>query len=439
MDNIDVRLKRAASTIERAIAHDSAGRFQEALALFREALGEYTILLRSERAQHLAPTLQPNVQTYLHRAQQLQRILDEGASPRSARTAVCTTTATTTTGVRPSGGDQSGEDEELRRQMAETRLSKVPTVEWSDVVGHDEAKRELQMAVIAPIFRPELFGNKLLAPPIGVLLYGPPGTGKTQLARALANEWSKHQGCSFFNVSAASVISKWQGQSARGIKALFEEARSARPAIIFFDEVETLCVSRESESARAGAGQVVTELLNAMDGLDNEQTGLLVVGATNLPWAIDAAILRRFEARIYIPLPDEETRITHLRHHLAMTPHTLSDETILWIASVTGLYSGADLFSLVRCAVKRGLEQALCAHHYRLVDDPEGRFAYTPCAAHDQGAIAITAAQIDRDERIVQPPITRLDFEYALARVKPISSAEAILPYRRWTDEHGRG
>jgi vacuolar protein-sorting-associated protein 4 len=153
--------------------------------------------------------------------------------------------------------------------------------------------------VILPIKFPQLFQGKR-KPWRGILLYGPPGTGKSFLAKAVATEAAS----TFFSVASSDLVSKWLGESEKLVNNLFTMARQKRPSIVFIDEVDSLCSARgdtESESAR----RIKTEFLIQMDGVGADMDGILVLGATNLPWGLDKAILRRFERRVYIPLPEE--------------------------------------------------------------------------------------------------------------------------------------
>jgi len=224
--------------------------------------------------------------------------------------------------------DHDAEKKKLRGALSGAIVSEKPNVKWEDVAGLENAKESLKETVILPTRFPQLFTGKRV-PFKGILLYGPPGTGKSYLAKAVATEADS----TFFSVSSADLISKWQGESERLVRNLFEMARESPggKAIIFIDEVDSLCGSRsegESDSAR----RVKTEFLVQMDGVGKTEGQVLVLGATNVPWELDAAIRRRFEKRVYIPLPEAEARAFMCRLHLGDTPNELTLFSMTFIA-----------------------------------------------------------------------------------------------------------
>jgi vacuolar protein-sorting-associated protein 4 len=180
----------------------------------------------------------------------------------------------------------------------------------------------------------------------GILLYGPPGTGKSFLAKACATEAEG----TFFAVSSADLVSKWLGESERLVKQLFKMAREARPAIIFIDEIDSLCGSR-SEGENETSRRVKTEFLVQMQGVGNDMEGVLVLGATNVPWELDAAIRRRFEKRIYIPLPDIHARTAMFKLRLGKTPNCLTEDDFFELGKATEGYSGSDVTIVVKEAM----------------------------------------------------------------------------------------
>lgn len=199
-------------------------------------------------------------------------------------------------------------------------VKEKPNVKWSDVAGLEQAKASLQEAVLLPIKFPQFFTEER-KPWRGILLYGPPGTGKSYLAKACATEVDS----TFFSVSSSDLNSKWRGESERLVKTLFQMAREHKPSIIFIDEIDSLCTAR-SEGQDESSRRVLTEFLVQMNGVGKDQDGVLVLGATNCPWELDSAIRRRFEKRIYIPLPDPVARKVQFQIRLGNTPNSLTDE-----------------------------------------------------------------------------------------------------------------
>ncbi|KAJ3045252.1 Katanin p60 ATPase-containing subunit A-like 2 [Rhizophlyctis rosea] len=193
-----------------------------------------------------------------------------------------------------------------------------PMVRWTDIAGLDKTKRLVKEAVVYPTKFPQLFTG-ILTPWKGLLLYGPPGTGKTMLAKAVATECKT----TFFNISASSIVSKWRGDSEKLVRVLFELARYHAPSTIFLDELEAIMSQRTSDGAEhEGSRRMKTELLIQMDGLAKTSDHVFLLAASNLPWDLDIAMLRRLEKRILVDLPDIQARQAMFEQNL---PRGLKD------------------------------------------------------------------------------------------------------------------
>ena len=236
-----------------------------------------------------------------------------------------------------------------------------PGVYWDDIVELDNAKKLLQEAVVMPTKYPELFTG-LLSPWKGILLFGPPGTGKTMLARAVATECKT----TFFNISASSIISKYRGDSEKLVRVLFELARYHAPSTIFIDELDSIMSARGSGREHEASHRMKTELLIQMDGLAKGSELVFVLAASNLPWSLDQAMLRRLEKRILVPLPGLSARELMFEKILskckvATGSGSKAGETIdsKAMAMRTEGYSGADIHLVVKEAAMRPLRRLM--------------------------------------------------------------------------------
>ncbi|UCH37273.1 MAG: AAA family ATPase [Candidatus Bathyarchaeota archaeon] len=224
-------------------------------------------------------------------------------------------------------------------------LSEKPQVRWSDVVGLEDAKEAIEDAIVFPYRRSDLFP---LGWPRGILLFGPPGCGKTLLAAATAFEID----AAFYNVDAASIMSKWLGESERNVADLFESARGSsetgQAAIIFMDEVDSLVGVRSEEVG--GEVRMRNQFMKEMDSIvdKNKKLHVYVVGATNKPWNLDVAFLRRFQKRVYVPLPNEKTRRDILKLYAMKLLQIGEDVDFNELAQLTEGYSGSDLYDIVQ-------------------------------------------------------------------------------------------
>jgi vacuolar protein-sorting-associated protein 4 len=283
-------------------------------------------------------------------------------------------------------------------------------------------------------------------------LFGPPGTGKSYLAKAVATEADS----TFFSVSSADLISKWQGESEKLVRNLFELARESEGgrAIIFIDEVDSLCGSRsegESDSMR----RVKTEFLVQMDGVGKEEGQVLVLGATNIPWELDAAIRRRFEKRVYIPLPEAESRAYMVKLHLGDTPNSLTDEDFDRLGEITDGASGSDIKVLVKEALMQPLRR--CQQAKQFYVDNEGY--YHPCDKYPNcpscppklssdkpgtnydcskcGAKRISLWDVP-PELLKAPDVKVLDFETVMRSSVSTVSPDELKRFEEWTKMFGQ-
>ncbi|XP_072107058.1 spastin [Mobula birostris] len=351
-----------------------------------------------------------------HRAQSHSGISNiTGASRAPAQPSTSTAKATSSKHNRPNkpttpaGTPQKKKDlknfRNVDSKLANLILNEVvdsaPSVRFEDVAGQELAKQALQEIVILPTLRPELFTG-LRAPARGLLLFGPPGNGKTMLAKAVASE----SNATFFNISAASLTSKYVGEGEKLVRALFSVARELQPSIIFIDEVDSLlCERREGE--HDASRRLKTEFLIEFDGVQSSgDDRVLVMGATNRPQELDDAVLRRFTKRVFVSLPNKQTRLLLLTNLLAKHGNPLNRKDLEYLAKQTEGYSGSDLTALAKDA------------------------ALGPIRELKPEEVRSMAASEVRKIRLS-------DFEDSLRKIKRSVGPQTLEGYKRWNEDYG--
>ncbi|WJX20870.1 microtubule-severing ATPase [Trifolium repens] len=243
----------------------------------------------------------------------------------------------------PKSSQTSGEnyDTKLVEMINTAIVDRSPSVRWDDVGGLEKAKQALMEMVILPTKRRDLFTG-LRRPARGLLLFGPPGNGKTMLAKAVASESE----ATFFNVTAASLTSKWVGEGEKLVRTLFNVATSRQPSVIFIDEIDSIMSTRTTNENEASR-RLKSEFLIQFDGVtSNPDDIVIVIGATNKPQELDDAVLRRLVKRIYVPLPNENVRKLLLKHKLKGQAFSLPNRDLEMLVKETEGYSGSDLQAL---------------------------------------------------------------------------------------------
>lgn len=433
------RLSQAVSLEKKARELENKGQFEDAFREYKNALEVFKFVYRWENNPKVKDMVRERLEDLVGRAESLKGKVETArqAPPPPASGPEATATRPPT-GSGGSGHDVDAEDKEkerLRKGLEGAIVTTKPNIRWDDVAGLKAAKDALQETVILPTRFPQLFTGKRV-PWKGILLYGPPGTGKSFLAKACATEAD----ATFFSISSSDLVSKWMGESERLVRSLFEMARESTPSIIFVDEVDSLCGARGESGESDAARRIKTEFLAQMDGVGHQSGQLLVLGATNTPWDLDTAIRRRFEKRIYIPLPELEARTTLLRLHLGDTPHQCSESDFSSIAERTDGFSGADISILVRDAIYEPVRRCRRAKTFKRVSktgsDGVVREFWTPCSPGMPGAVEMSLMDV-KSEELLEPDVLPSDFEAAIEKCRPSVSPDDLKQHEVFTANFG--
>lgn len=422
-------LQKAIEIVTEATKEDTAGNYEKAFQLYQNGVEHFLHAIKYEaQSEKAKQTIRAKCEEYLNRAEKLKKIANGKTETKHEPQAT--------------GGPSAKEDKEkdkFNEQLESAIVVETPNVKWSDVAGLDQAKEALKEAVILPIKFPHLFTGKR-QPWRGILLFGPPGTGKSYLAKAVATEADNS---TFLSISSSDLVSKWLGESEKLVKSLFQMARERKPSIIFIDEIDSLVSSRsdnESEAAR----RIKTEFLVQMQGVGSDNDGVLVLGATNIPWVLDSAIRRRFERRIYIPLPEAPARTSLFRLHLGDTSnHVLKDADFLELGRLTDRYSGADIGIAVRDALMEPVRKVQQATHFKKCSGPsladKNKIAddlLTPCPPGDPQAIEMSWLGVPSD-KLMEPKVDMKDMRKALNNSRPTVNDEDLERLRDFTEQFG--
>lgn len=373
-------LQQASNYAKKALQYDQARRYKEAINNYLNAATVLQKLITLEQSKEMRDLYYRKAREYLARATELKEIAKKPVS------------------VDKTEGDES--EDEIEAAIAETIIGEKPNIAWDDVAGLVVAKAALREAIILPMLRPDLFKGAR-KPWKGIMLFGPPGCGKTLIAKAVATEVD----ATFFNVSAAAIISKWLGESEKLVKELFDAAREKMPSLVFIDEVDSIATERTAGEHDA-LRRVKTQLMQAMDGITSKaEDRIVVLGATNIPWEIDAAFRRRFEKRIYVLLPDLEARQAIFKIHTKGVEHA-PEVNFEELAMLSEGYSGADIALICREAIMMPIRELDAA-----------------------GALSDTSVQVRH--------VLKGDFTLAMEKIRPSVSPGELQRFDEWFAEFG--
>uniref|UniRef100_A0A673ZUN7 vesicle-fusing ATPase n=1 Tax=Salmo trutta TaxID=8032 RepID=A0A673ZUN7_SALTR len=392
-------LQKAIDLASKAAEEDKAKNYEEALRLYQHSIQYFLHVVKYEaQGDKAKQSIRAKCAEYLDRAEKLKEYLKKKDKAPPAKP------------VKESGSDDKGNDSDegegdpekkkFKNQLSGAIVMEKPNIKWNDVAGLEGAKEALKEAVILPIKFPHLFTGKR-TPWRGILLFGPPVMGQGGLAR------------------------------------------ENRPSIIFIDEIDSLCGSR-SENESEAARRIKTEFLVQMQGVGNDNEGVLVLGATNIPWTLDSAIRRRFEKRIYIPLPEGPARSFMFKLHLGSTPNELTESDYVTLGKKTEGYSGADISVIVRDALMQPVRKVQSATHFKRVQGSSWNHPnlvvddlLTPCSPGDPDAIEMTWMDVN-GEKLMEPIVCMADMLRSLHNTKPTVNEQDLDKLKKFTEDFGQ-
>jgi SpoVK/Ycf46/Vps4 family AAA+-type ATPase len=376
-----------------AVRLDKQGQKGRAITLYQKAIESLLQLVQLYPEYGLNKVYVQRAIAYQERIKALQGAVSSNEMNQAASDAA---EGTDNGGAATMDGPNPGA---IGKNAEELVVTEKPNVTWGEVVGLDVAKKAVKEAIVYPVQRPDLFP---LGWPRGILLFGPPGCGKTLLAAAVATEIDAN----FYSIDAASIMSKWLGEAEQNVAKLFGSARKSandgRPAIVFVDELDSLMGNHSNEVG--GEIRVKNQFLKEMDGIVDKGKALhvYVIGATNKPWDLDWAFIRRFQKRILVPLADHSTRLNMLKHYTG-TLTIDTDVDLHELARLSEGFSGSDIRDVCQSA------------QLKLI-----------------GEFFETGQAMDKEAK--PRALNMADFRQILEERKPSVSLDMLTSYNRWFD-----
>uniref|UniRef100_A0A3B0MRD1 AAA family ATPase, putative n=1 Tax=Theileria annulata TaxID=5874 RepID=A0A3B0MRD1_THEAN len=402
-------VEKAIELTKEAIDLDNRKEYKRSLDMYIRALQQWSMICKcnfldllfflGETDTNLRDKYFNKMKQYLERAENIKSYLN--------------TTSSNQVPAKHKSDPTTTHDNEYFNEFESLINKNSNEIQWDDIVGHDGVKIILKESILLPMKFPKLFSNKNIINYNCILLYGPPGTGKTYLANALSNEFKYH----FLSISSSNILSKYYGESERYIRNLFNFCILKSPCVLFIDEIDSICNTRNVNQHEA-TNRIKTEFMiqinrkitvnNVKLGLNNEGN-VLLLGSTNLPWLLDNAIIRRFEKRIYIPLPNQNNRFDLIKKLLTNVKHTLTDSDFLYMAENTNNFNCYDINILVKEIVLYALKK------------------------YNNNESLLNISEND----LIIPSINIEDAMEVLKDFRPSVVVDDIKLYEQWTQQHG--
>ena len=376
---------KARKIAQEAVKADDSNNHKEAYRLYLQSAEILLELTKFTENPQLSKIYENRAKEYIGRAKTLNKLIKTQIPNKSSK--------------NPSSSEENSEYDKV---LESSIVSETPDLTLDDVAGLEDVKRSLREAIVLPLKRPDLFTGSR-QPWRGILLHGPPGCGKTMIAKATAGDIK----ATFFNISAAVLVSKWLGESEKLVKRLYELAKEKQPSIIFIDEVDSLTQSR-SDNENDAMRRVKTQLLSSMEGISsNKDDRVVTIGATNVPWEIDSAFRRRFQRRIYVPLPDEKARkiIFEINSRGIELDKSIDFKKL---SKITNDYTGSDIANICREAIMAPIRE-------------------------------LDSTNMIDDSSIKAREVTHNDYTNALKNVSKSVSKQELIKFIEWDKEFGAG
>ena len=405
------------SLVRSAISSEKSGNVYDAIKFYAEACSKYKSVVNQKDVpkKYAEKTVE-----YIKRCEDRIKELSISLTEQNPR-------------AKPGNKRKELTEEEEIEQVLEELLNDSSLEEkgvngFDEIYGHEEAKNKLKEAVISPLKLKHLFTGER-SPTHNILLYGPLGTGKSSLAKAVAAE----AGAELFNVSVNDIISKEQEEAANIIEATFKMARMLQPAVIFINDIENLLpetVTTEQELMH----RINQEFIAQLRDLEKVKNDVFVIAASSKPWELDLKVRRKFQVRIYVKLPDFETRKAIIREGLKNYPNNITERQIDQIAEITENHLYCEITSLISISASQPLARAESAEFFR----EKGGMLY-PCNASDKGAKKMSLYDADFPHDKLFTLLSMTDFREAIRHVTPCFSEADIDQYNKWDDDFGPG
>ncbi len=460
MNNLNESITQIATLIGRAEDFVNQGRYEFAIDYYKQALTHLSVIAKNKNNQHIESTLIKKMVLYKGRAEELEEILKKSGSsemvmtdnkqPRSNNNNMPYSHYNNNnnnngnigppfTMINNNDNYTNSDENEYESQYAKKELKNLPKVTFDDIIGLSNVKELLLETITLPYEMPDLFtGNR--KPAQSILLYGPPGNGKTELARALAGTSKMH----FYTISSSDIISKYVGESERNIKSLFDEVKRNKPSILFIDEVDAICSKRLDTSIGDGGGGSKTkslqEFLVQLDGIcEVGLDGVLLLGATNRPWDLDDAMIRRFSHTVYIPMPCNQGRQQLFKKYISMNDHSIDDLEFSYFAGKTDNYSASDIANVCRTAAMGPLRRIKYSTKFHK-SEIDGKYTICPTqklssSCLHPSCVVTTYKDITNKKLITAGQITFNDVNDALSHIKPSVDLTILARIESWSNK----